>query len=61
MIAKRIALVVLTVIALAALGCGTYLTVAGHSADVLWGIVGTAVGAIAGILVPTDEQPQPRV
>lgn len=54
---KNVNTVALTVIAVAALVCGTILAVNGVDASALFLAVGTAVGAIAGVTVPRNPAP----
>lgn len=51
----RLAITVLGVLAGLALVCATYLTAAGNDATVVWPLATLPIGAIAGILAPTQD------
>lgn len=51
-----LALKLLGALAALAIASATYLTATGADAGVAWALVTTAIGAIAGILVPTRPE-----
>lgn len=53
----RLAITILGALAGLAIICGTVLTGLGHDGTALWPLATAALGAVAGILVPTSDQP----